>query len=80
MLHDLLGAPLVVHDLEHFALLLREENEGAQRALRRVTSQVDHEAILAHVCSDVQHPVIVVKLVKVRRLVLCRGLLLVLCC
>ena len=29
VLHDLLCAPLIVHDLENFALLLRKENEGA---------------------------------------------------
>ena len=64
MLHDLLGAPLLVDHFEDFALLLREENKGTQRSLGRVSRHIQRHAVIAHVCSDVLLSAILVHLLK----------------
>ena len=64
MLHDLLGAPLLVDHFEDFALLLREENERTEGSLGRISLHVQRHAVIAHVCRDVLLSPILVHLLK----------------
>ena len=64
MLHDLLGAPLLVDHFEDFALLLREENERTEGSLGRISLHVQRHAVIAHVCCDVLLSPILVHLLK----------------
>ena len=64
MLHDLLGAPLLVDHFEDFALLLREENERTEGSLGRISPHVQRHAVIAHVRRDVLLSPILVHLLK----------------
>ena len=64
VLHDLLGAPLLVNHFEDFALLLREENERTEGSLGRISPHVQRHAVIAHVCRDVLLSPILVHLLK----------------
>ena len=64
VLHDLLGAPLLVDHFEDFALLLREEDERTEGSLGRISPHVQRHAVIAHVCSDVLLSPILVHLLK----------------